>query len=157
MRNSGEWHMVEIRWAVEDRVCLFSLPRNEDEMREIAEKTALGVLVQLFDPRVSQEANLDWSKVAKEVGFEIIRIEDHDFEPPALAPGQLSALAKHAKEAFDADESVGIHCGMGIGRSGTMALLLMAELVRQAGSCSERPSQVKYIEKYLEDEWMGKC
>ena len=149
--------MVEIRWAVEDRICMFDLPNDETEMRDIADKCGLGVLVQLYDPKNPKEANTDWTKVAKEVGFEVIRIENPDFDPPHIDAAGLTALAKHALEAFDADEAVGIHCGMGIGRTGTMALLLAAELIKQNGSCAERPSQLKFIESYLENSWMGKC
>ncbi len=149
--------MANIRWAVEDRICMFGLPKSEQEMREIAEEGVLGVLVQLYDPNNPDEANLDWSKVAKEKGIEVVRIENPDFEPPKIDSAQIRALGKHAREAFDADEAVGIHCGAGIGRTGTMAMLLLAELIREAGSCSERPSQIKFVEKYLEESWMGGC
>jgi protein-tyrosine phosphatase len=69
----------------------------------------------------------------------------------------LAALAKHAREAFEADEAVGIHCGAGIGRTGTMALMLMAELIRQSGSCSETDEQLALVTEYLNRSWHGRC
>ncbi len=80
-----------------------------------------------------------------------------DFGPPKVSAAEVSELAKHAKEAFDADEAVGIHCGAGIGRTGTMALLLMAELIRQSGSCSETDEQLGSVVQFLKESWTGNC
>ncbi len=148
---------MEIRWAVEDKLCLFGRPSDEKEMREIADKGGLGLLIQLYDPSRPEEVATDWTKVAKDFNFEVKRIETPDFGVPKIGPEGLAELAKHAKEAFDADEAVGIHCGAGIGRTGTMALLLMAELIRQSGSCSETDEQLQSITQYLKDRWMGNC
>lgn len=148
---------MEIRWAVMDRLCLFGRPHDEKEMREIADKAGLGILIQLFDPSRPEEMATDWTRVAKEFNFEVKRIETPDFGVPKVDPSGLSALAKHAKEAFEADEAVGIHCGAGIGRTGTMALMLVAELIRQSGSCSETDEQLAFVKEYLQGSWMGKC
>jgi len=148
---------MEIRWAVMDRLCLFGRPKDEKEMREVAEKAGLGLLIQLFDPSRAEEVATDWTKVAREFDFEVKRIETPDFGVPVVSPEELTELAKHAEEAFDADEAVGIHCGAGIGRTGTMALLLMAELIRQSGSCSETDEQLQSVVRYLKDSWMGSC
>ncbi len=148
---------MEIRWAIVDRLCLFGRPESESEMREIAEKAGLGLLIQLFDPARQEEVETDWAEVAKEFNFEVKRIETPDFGVPRVEPGGIAALAKHAKEAFEADEAVGIHCGAGVGRTGTMALLLMAELIRQSGSCSETDEQLASVEGYLRKSWLGNC
>ncbi len=140
-----------------DRLCLFDMPDSEAEMRRIADQTGLGLLIQLYDPDMPKEKDLDWSKVAAEFNFEVRKIEAPDFQAPKLAAGVLSELTKHALEAFRADQCVGIHCGYGIGRTGTMALVLMAELIKQNGSCSESEAQLKFVEQYLESSWMGKC
>lgn len=149
--------MSEIRWAIMDRLCLFDLPGSEEEMRRVAEQTGMGLLIQLYDPSIPKERDLDWSKVAADMNFEVKKIEAPDFQAPKAVPGLISELAKHTLEAFTADECVGIHCGYGKGRTGTMALVLMAELIKQSGSCSESEAQLKYIEQYLEGAWMGKC
>ena len=148
---------MEIRWAVLDRLCLFGRPSNEKEMREIADKAGLGLLIQLYDPARPEEVATDWTKVANEFNFEVKRIETPDFGVPKIDPSGLAELARHAKEAFDADEAVGIHCGAGIGRTGTMALMLLAELIRQSGSCSETDEQLQSVTKYLKDSWTGNC
>jgi len=148
---------MEIRWAVVDRLCLFERPEGETEMREVADKAGLGLLIQLFDPNRPDEVATDWTKVAKEFNFEVKRIETPDFGVPLIDSKGIAALARHAREAFDADRAVGIHCGAGIGRTGTMALLLMAELIRQSGSCSENEQQLAYVEEYLRRNWTGKC
>jgi len=140
-----------------DRLCLFGRPKDEKEMREIADKAGLGLLVQLFDPAKPEEVATDWTKVANEFNFEVRRIETPDFGVPKVDPEGLAELARHAKEAFDADEAVGIHCGAGIGRTGTMALMLMAELIRQSGSCSETEGQMASVVQFLENNWMGSC
>ena len=148
---------MRIRWAVEDRLCLFGMPESEKEMRDIAEKAGLGLLIQLYDPDCPEEIATDWTKIAKEFNFEVKRIETPDFGVPRLERGAIAALGKHAKEAFEADEAVGIHCGAGIGRTGTMALMLVAELIRQTGSCSETDEQIALVEDYLRNSWRGKC
>lgn len=148
---------MDIRWVIEDRICVFGRPKDEKEMREIADKAGLGLLIQLYDPSKPEEVATDWTKVAKEFNFEVKRIETPDFGVPRIEAGGIAALAKHALEAFDADECVGIHCGAGIGRTGTMAVVLMAELVRKAGSCPESDEQVRFIEEYLKTDWAAKC
>jgi predicted protein tyrosine phosphatase len=148
---------MDIRWAVMDRLCLFGRPNDETEMREIADKADLGLLIQLYDPARPEEVATDWTKVAKEFNFEVKRIATPDFGVPGVSPDELTELAKHAKEAFDADEAVGIHCGAGIGRTGTMAMLLMAELIRQSGSCSETDEQLQSVVQYLTGSWMRSC
>jgi protein-tyrosine phosphatase len=148
---------MEICWVIEDRLCLFGRPGDENEMRDIAEKAGLGLLIQLFDPARTEEVATDWTKTASEMNFEVKRIETPDFGVPKIDASGISDLAKHAREAFDADEAVGIHCGAGIGRTGTMALLLVAELIRQSGSCSENDRQLAFIQDYLKDSWVGRC
>lgn len=147
---------MELRWAIVDRLCLFGRPRDEKEMRDIAEK-GLGMIIQLYDPKSREEIATDWTKVANEFNIEVKRIETPDFGVPKITPDELSELARHAKEAFDADEAVGIHCGYGIGRTGTMALLLVAELIRQSGSCPESEEQMKFVDDYLRGTWSGRC
>ncbi len=148
---------MEVRWAVMDRLCLFAMPESEKEMREIADEAGLGLLIQLYDPSRPEEVGADWTKVANELNFEVKRIETPDFGVPKVTPDELADLARHAKEAFDADETVGIHCGAGIGRTGTMALLLVAEMIRQAGSCSETDEQFQFVTMFLKDNWQGRC
>lgn len=148
---------MELRWAITDRLCLFGRPKDEKEMREIADKGGLGLLIQLFDPSSPEEIAADWTKVAKEFNFEVKRFEAPDFGAVKITAVEIAELARHAKEAFDADEAVGIHCGAGIGRTGTMALLLAAELIRQGGSCSETDEQLRSIDDYLKRNWSGQC
>ncbi len=144
---------MELRWAVMDRLCLFSRPRDEKEMREIADKAGLGLLIQLYDPTKTEELATDWTKVAREANFEVKRVAAPDFGVPKISHDELAELARHAKEAFDADEAVGIHCGAGIGRTGTMALVLMAELIRQSGSCSETDEQLDFVHHFLKERY----
>jgi len=146
---------MDIRWAVMDRLCLFRRPMNEEEMLEIADEAGLGLLIQLFDPESPEEVATDWSEVAEEYEFDVWRVEAPDFGAPRLRPGEIADIARRAKEVFEEDGAVGIHCGAGIGRTGTMALLLMAELIRQSGSCSETGEQIAMIENYLREDWTG--
>jgi len=148
---------LEIRWAIVDRLCLFGRPETEKEMREIADKAGLGLLIQLYDPNRPEEVATDWTKVANEFNFEVRRIETPDFGIPKVDAKELAEIARHSKEAFDADEAVGIHCGAGIGRTGTMALMLLAELVRQSGSCSETDQQLEFVKAHLSENWTGRC
>jgi predicted protein tyrosine phosphatase len=148
---------MQIRWAVTDRLCLLARPRDEDEMREIADEAGLGLLIQLFDPANPTEAATDWSKVAEEYEFEVRRIEAPDFGAPRIDPASLAELATKAREIFEDDGAVGMHCNAGIGRTGTMALLLMAELIRQNGSCSETSEQMDMVTDYLRNNWQGGC
>jgi len=144
---------VEIHWVIVDKLCLFRRPENEKEMREIADHAGLGLLIQLFDPAKPEEVATDWTKVAREFNFEVKRIEAPDFGVPKTDAAEIEELARHAKEAFDADEAVGIHCGAGIGRTGTLALVLMAELIRQSGSCSENDEQLDFVVKFLQNKF----
>ena len=138
-------------------MCLFGRPEDAEEMSEIADEAELGLLIQLYDPANPVEVATDWTEVAEESDFEIRRISAPDFGAPEISPAELAELAMQARVAFEEDGAVGIHCGAGIGRTGTMALLLMAELIRQNGSCAETDEQMQSVIMYLKDSWTGNC
>ncbi len=100
-------------------------------MRSVLEQ-GVDFVIRLYDTGRHEKRSLDWSLVLDRDRF--VSIEALDYHPPHINSSGLAGLAKRVYEVWRANHAVGIHCGMGIGRTGTMALMLLAELIRKAGS-----------------------
>jgi len=124
-------------------------------MEFFAEKNGIGLVVRLWDPKKRNEASIDWTRVLGDEG--VVSIENPDFDVPRLDRETLSDTARRVSDAWRADQAVCVHCGAGIGRTGAFAILLLAELVRAAGSVPEKSIQRRFLKDFLDKMGFAEC
>lgn len=138
----------ELRWAIPGRLCMFALP-DQNELNDLITKNKLGMIVRLYDEKEAEEKSLDWETPAKTHDCVVRPILTPDFGVPDWKAGmeakEMKELAELAIETWNSGKTVGIHCGAGKGRTGTIAAALLATCVYRAGSWPERPLQKGFV------------
>jgi atypical dual specificity phosphatase len=119
-----------VTWFEDGRLAACRYPRGEQTLRELAER---GVrLVVNLHPRAHAAGTLET------LGLVELHLPVADFTPPTEE--QLEQGVTAMQEALDAGQGVAVHCGGGLGRTGT---LVACYLVRRGASAEEAIALVR--------------
>jgi atypical dual specificity phosphatase len=97
-------------WLLPDRVLACGYPRGADGLARLADQ-GVGVVVNLHE-RAHEPARLARSGLCE------VHLPVPDFTAPTL--DQLSQGVEAIRRALAADHRVAVHCGAGLGRTGTL-------------------------------------
>ena len=114
-------------WIVEGQVAAMARPWREDfeELRRLGITALLSLSERAVDEREAE-------------GFARLSLPVRDFQPPS--PGQLEAAVEFVEAAVNAGGACAVHCGAGLGRTGTV---IAAWLVRRGRSAREAIAEVR--------------
>jgi atypical dual specificity phosphatase len=123
-------------WVIEDRLAGMARPGVTaplaDDLAYLAGQDITLLITLTEDP-------LDPAALAA-AGLESMHIPVRDFTAPAQA--QLRSFADEVDRRLRAGESVGVHCGAGLGRTGTF---LAAHFVNQCMAAADAIAQVRRL------------
>lgn len=114
-------------WIVEGKVAAMALPWPED-VPELKRRGVTAVL-SLSERQPPEFAG---------AGFRVLSLPIRDFHPPTVE--QCDAAAEFIDKALAEGGAVAVHCGAGLGRTGT---ILAAWLVRQGRSAPDAIAEVR--------------
>jgi atypical dual specificity phosphatase len=107
------WHYVSLKpltWLEADSIAACRYPRTEQELRGLAEQ-GISVLVNLHErPHPSETLTRQ--------GLTELHLPVPDFTPPT--PAQLAHGVAAIDQAIADGHKIAVHCGAGLGRTGTL-------------------------------------
>jgi atypical dual specificity phosphatase len=124
--------LKRITWLEEDRLAACRYPRAERALRELAEQ-GVEVLVNLHERPHSPQA-------LERHGLTELHLPVPDFTPPTQR--QLAYGIAAIEQALADGRRVAVHCGAGLGRTGT---LLACYLVKQGVGPNEAIARVRAV------------
>jgi atypical dual specificity phosphatase len=118
---------LNFHWIVEDRVAAMAMPWPED-LPELRRRgiTAILSLSERAPPEIAEQ------------GFAHLVLPIRDFYPPTQS--QLQRAVEFIDAAVAAGGACAVHCGAGLGRTGTV---VAAWLVRRGSSAGEAIGEVR--------------
>jgi atypical dual specificity phosphatase len=102
--------LKRVTWFDEESVAACQFPRADKALQELADK-GVGLLINLHEQRHAPE------RLAR-YGITELHLPVRDFTPPTLEQLQLGVEA--VENAIKNGTRVGVHCGAGLGRTGTL-------------------------------------
>lgn len=138
-------------WIEEDRLGACSYPRRERALRDLARRR-IGLVVNLHERPHPPE------RLARH-GLVELHLPVRDFTPPT--PDQLRRGVAALKQALADGTRVAVHCGAGLGRTGTLLACFLVEGGREPDEAiglvrAARPGSLETSaqEKAVHDFWM---
>lgn len=119
-------------WLMVDSLAACQYPRSEAALRELAD-CGVTLLVNLHERPHSPE-------LLARYGLSEVHLPVPDFTPPS--PEQLERGVATIEQAVASERKVAVHCGSGLGRTGT---LLACYLVKGGRTPSEAIAQVRAV------------
>lgn len=118
-------------WLLADRLAACVNPARAPKVVEVLREQQIGRVVNLHEQADARE-------LIQAVGADAIHLPVADFTPPSQ--DQLRAGVAAIRESLAAGQRVAVHCGAGLGRTGT---LLAAYLVSEGMAAEAAISQVR--------------
>ncbi len=131
-------------WLEEDRVLACAYPRNDDALAGLATQ-GISVVINLHERPHPAEG-------LARFGLTEVHIPVPDFTPPV--PEQIDLGIRTIHEALAAGRRVAVHCGAGLGRTGTLLACYLVSRGREPDAAiaevrSVRPGSVETREQVL--------
>ena len=124
--------LKRVTWLMEDSLAACRYPRSEAALRELADR-GVTLLVNLHErPHPSE--------LLARYGLTEVHLPVPDFTPPS--PEQLERGVAAIEQAVASERKVAVHCGGGLGRTGT---LLACYLVKGGLNPSEAIARVRAV------------
>ena len=117
-------------WVLEGKLAGLARPQSEDSLKLLKSKGVEALVSLTEDP-------LDPAMLEK-YQIQAVHLPIPDFTAPSL--DQLDQAVRSIDVFLDQGQKVGVHCGAGLGRTGT---ILAAYLVSKGASAGEAISQIR--------------
>ena len=121
-----------VTWLEEDRLAACGYPHSDTALRELADR-GVKLLVNLHERPHSPDALVRH-------GLTELHVPVPDFTPPTLA--QVGHGVDAIEHALAAGQNVAVHCGAGLGRTGT---LLACYLVKRGLGPDEAVARIRAL------------
>ena len=128
--------VANFSWVVEGKLAgMARLGVHQPLEDDLASLESLGISLLVSLTEESTPAS-----TAAHYGIEVLHLPVQDFTPPTQE--QLFAFAAEARESLDAGRAVGVHCGAGLGRTGTV---LASYFVTEGMTATEAIAEVRKL------------
>jgi atypical dual specificity phosphatase len=124
--------LKRVTWLEGDNLAACRFPRTDEALRELADR-GVGLLINLHERPHAPE------RLAR-YGMTELHLPVADFTSPT--PEQLERGVDAMERAFHSGTRVAVHCGAGLGRTGT---LLACYLVRRGLTADEAVAHVRRL------------
>jgi atypical dual specificity phosphatase len=121
-----------VTWLDEDRIAACRYPRSDGDLSELAER-GVSLVVNLHERGHSPER-------LRRFGLTELHLPVPDFTPPTIE--QLERGVEALVNAIDGGARAAVHCGAGLGRTGT---LVACYLVQRGMAADEAINEIRRL------------
>ncbi|MBM4049232.1 MAG: protein phosphatase [Planctomycetes bacterium] len=125
--------MPDFTWLVQDEIGAMPRPGPGTADFEFLKDNGIEALVSLTETALRKS-------LVEEFGFEYLHVPVNDFTAPSLE--QVEKFVAFVKRMRDAKKKVAVHCGAGLGRTGTM---LSCYLVSKGYTAQDSIARVRKV------------